>query len=229
MKTIFFDLDDTLYFRRDAFYIAFKKYFKIDDDVLMKKCNDTCRIRGDEVFYDAQRGKITMDQMYIYRFQKGFSDCGISITEQEALDFHSLYKTELYSLKLNNDVIELLDFAKQNFLQLGIITNGPVSHQWNKVKNLGLNEWIDEKLTIVSAEYCVDKPDLELFRIAQKKSCCVENEIMIIGDSFNNDIIPASTLGWHTVWVDLYNENLNAPEYTVKDINQIIPILKKFL
>lgn len=70
MKTIFFDLDDTLYFRRDAFYIAFEKFFNSLDKDLQKRSNDTCRIRGDEVFYDAQQGKITMEQMYIYRFQK---------------------------------------------------------------------------------------------------------------------------------------------------------------
>lgn len=229
MKTVYFDLDDTLYFRRDAFYIAFEKYFKNLNKDLQKKSNDTCRIRGDEVFYQAQRGEITMDQMYIYRFQKGFADCGINITEQEALDFHSLYKDELYSLKLNDDVIQLLEFAKENFSQLGIITNGPVNHQWNKVKNLRLDKWIDKKLTIVSAEYSVDKPDVRLFNIAAEKAGSKPEDIVIIGDSFKNDILPAHSLGWHSVWIDLYDENFKAPEYQVKEVKEIIAVLRKFL
>ena len=229
MKTIFFDLDDTLYFRRDAFYIAFEKFFNSLDKDLQKRSNDTCRIRGDEVFYDAQQGKITMEQMYIYRFQKGFADCGIVISEKEALDFQSLYKKELYSLKLNSEVIKMLDFAKSNFEQLGIITNGPVEHQWNKVKNLGLDKWIEKDLTIVSAEYSVDKPDVKLFNIASQKACKKTDELIIIGDSFKNDIIPASSLGWHSIWIDLYGENFTAPEYQVKNISEIIPVLKKFL
>ena len=86
----------------------------------------------------------------------------------------------------------MLNFAKSNFEQLGIITNGPVEHQWNKVKNLGLDKWIEKDLTIVSAEYSVDKPDVKLFNIASQKACKKTDELIIIGDSFKNDIIPTA-------------------------------------
>jgi len=233
MKTIFFDLDDTLYFRCDAFFQAFEEFFDKTEfpsdeyTSIQKKANDRCRIRGDEVFYQSQRGEITMDQMYVYRFQNGFADCNIHITEQQALDFHSLYKQKLYSLKLNDDVVKMLDYSKSHFDRIGIITNGPGTHQRNKIKNLGLEKWLDPDLIIVSGEHKVDKPDLEIFKIAQKLSGRNPEELVFVGDNFNNDIIPAQKLGWHTVWIDLYDENYSAPEWQVKKVEEIIPVLKK--
>lgn len=235
MNTIFFDLDDTLYFRRDAFYQAFEEFFDIENfcgcdyQDLMKEACDRCRIRGDEVFYQCQRGELSTDEMYLYRFQKGFGDVGLYITVEEALTFRVVYQRKLYALKLNDDVIQMLDFARDNFLKLGIITNGPGDHQRNKIKNLGLDKWIDPELIIVSGEHKCDKPDSKLFSIAQDKCGSSPDEILIIGDSLNNDILPATTLGWHTLWIDLYNENFKAPEYSVKSVNEIIPVLKNNL
>ena len=50
MKTIFFDLDDTLYFRRDAFFLAFDEFLGEKHQESKANANDRCRIRGDEVF-----------------------------------------------------------------------------------------------------------------------------------------------------------------------------------
>lgn len=234
MKTIFFDLDDTLYFRSDAFYQAFSEmyseYFNKDRDlVLTKNVCDRCRIRGDEVFYQSQRGEITMEQMYIYRFQKGFEDCNIKISEEDALAFHSLYQNHLYSLRLNQDVIDMLDFAKEHFDRIGIITNGPGTHQRNKIRNLGLEKWLTPELIIVSGEHKVDKPDLKIFEIAQQKSQCNPCDLVFVGDNINNDILPSKQLGWHTVWLDLYNENFSDAEYRVEKVSQVISVLKHFV
>ena len=225
MKTIFFDLDDTLYFRQDAFFQAFTAFFKSDDKELKKSASDRCRIRGDEVFYQSQRGIITMQEMYIYRFQKGFRDVGIELSDSEALDFHAVYKQFLYSMKLNPNVISMLDFAKSKF-NLGIITNGPSEHQRNKIHSLGLEKWINPELIVISGEHGFDKPEKELFKIAEQKSCKKPENLIIIGDSYKNDIIPASELGWHTIWLNLYDEKLSPPEYTGKNISEIQDMLK---
>lgn len=221
MKTIFFDLDDTLYFRQDAYFSAFEEYFNNDDAALKKKAADRCRIRGDEVFYQAQRGEITMDQMYIYRFQKGLEDCNIHITPEQALEFKTVYKEHLYSLKLKPQVIRILDCAKKYFDRIGIITNGPIDHQWNKIKKLGLEKWLTPELVIVSGEHKVDKPDPKIFEIAMTRAGKTPDQIILVGDSYQNDMIPASRQGWHTVWLNLYDEDLKAPEFEIKAIEEL--------
>ena len=121
MKTIFFDLDDTLYFRRDAFFLAFDEFFGGKHANVKVFANDRCRIRGDEVFFKCQNGEITELEMYIFRFKTGFADAGIEINREQAEDFYKLYKKHLYSMKLNPQVVSMLDFAKAHFENLGII------------------------------------------------------------------------------------------------------------
>lgn len=227
MKTIFFDLDDTLYFRRDAFFLAFEEYFNGMHSECKSLANDRCRIRGDEVFYKAQSGVITTEEMYIYRFQTGFLDVGIEISREEAMIFYVLYKKHLYSMSLNPDVVSMLDFAKAHCDSLGIITNGESAHQHNKIHVLGLEKWILPELIVISGEHGCPKPDKKLFEIAAQKSGKTTDELIIIGDSFQNDIIPADELGWHTIWINLYDEKYRQPEFQVKKVSEIPEILKK--
>ena len=90
-------------------------------------------------------------------------------------------------MKLNPQIVAMLDFAKTHFENLGIITNGHGEHQRNKIKTLGLEKWISRDLIIISGEHGCPKPDKRLFEIAQKKSGKSSGELLIIGDSFQND------------------------------------------
>ncbi|OUM64874.1 hypothetical protein PIROE2DRAFT_8263 [Piromyces sp. E2] len=226
MKTIYFDLDDTLFFRKDAFSIAFDNFFQNKYSDLKDTANDRCRIRGDEVFYQAQNETITTEENYIYRYQKGFSDVGIEITKEQALEFYNSYQNALDNLKLNPDVISMLQYAKANFEKLGIITNGESSHQRDKIKNLGLDQWIDSDLIVISGEHGCAKPDKHLFEIAAQKANKKNNDLIIIGDSLQNDIIPAYEMGWHTIWINLYEETTQPPEYEVKYVKEIQTIFE---
>jgi len=220
-KIIFFDLDDTLYFRKDAFYIAFNEFFQNKHSDVRATANDRCRMRGDEVFYQAQNGTITTEEMYIYRFQTGFRDVGIEITPEQALEFLRLYKKSLYDLRLNSTVVSMLNCAKEHFEKLGIITNGESAHQRNKIKKFGLDQWIDSNLIVISGEHGCPKPDKRLFEIAAEKAHKNPEDLIIIGDSLLNDIIPADEMGWHSIWINLYNEHSQPPEYEVKEVNEI--------
>ena len=54
---------------------------------------------------------------------------------------------------------------------------------------------------IESAEAGYRKPDPELFRIAIRKTGCLPEEVVVIGDSYKNDIQPAHKLGCPTIWL----------------------------
>ena len=227
MKTIYFDLDDTLYFRRDAFFAAFDTFFKIKDEKLKSFANERCRIRGDEIFFDPKSKSLSSEQMYIRRFQKGFHDAGIEISEKQALEFYSLYNKALYEIKLNPEVSAMLDFAKTHFEKLGIFTNGESEHQRKKIKSLGLDRWIDTSLTVISGDYGFPKPDKRIFEIAKEKSGSECENLVFVSDSFQNDILPAHKLGWHTVWINLYGENFKAPDFSVTNVSELPSILKE--
>jgi FMN phosphatase YigB (HAD superfamily) len=47
----------------------------------------------------------------------------------------------------------------------------------------------------------VSKPDKEFFRQALKRLNAAPHEVVMIGDTYRNDILPAIELGMQTVWV----------------------------
>ncbi len=195
---IFFDLDDTLYERSVPFEEACLE-LNIGNG---KEAFLTCVKRADEVFLDSQRGIITMEEMYIYRYKMGFADVGIELTDEQALEFQHVYSRMQKKIRLADGVANLLDFCKGRFDGIGIITNGPGQHQRDKIKLLGLDKWVNPELIVVSGDIGIDKPDLEIFEYARRKSGCAASDLIMVGDVYEKDIEPALKLGWKAVYLD---------------------------
>lgn len=206
--TIFFDIDDTLYDRSLPFKAAAREFFQ----GAVPDLNDAyrrCRARGDEVFHASQRGDISMDEMYIYRWGRGFADIGISISPEEAIGFQRLYRRNQDSITLSPVIEDMLRYCSGH-TGIGIITNGPSEKQWNKIFRLGLERFVPREMIIVSADVGIDKPDPAVFRIAETRSGADPEELLYVGDSLDNDIFSAEACGWRTLW---YNrEALQIPE-----------------
>lgn len=229
MKTILFDVDDTLYSRLTPFENACRDMFEGIEEEVIRKAFLTVSLRGEDVFYDHQNGKITSEQMYIYRYTKGFEDAGITITDQQALKFYELYQYHLDHLQLPIETERMLDVCKDRFEAIGIITNGPSAHQRGKLKALGMDKWIDENLVIVSGDYIYSKPDREIFLIAEEKTGKKGKDIIYVGDSYRKDILPAVKLGWTTILLNRDNSEIydSYPDYQCTDVEEITEILKK--
>lgn len=198
---IFFDLDDTLYDRSEPFQKAFQTMFPKRAEI-SKTAYWACEKRGNEVFLPSQRGEITMEEMYIYRYQKGLADVNIEISPEEALEFQDIYRGFQKQITLGKGVAELLDFCCAEFKCVGLITNGPAEKQLGKLKSLGLSGWIPEELTIISGVVKIDKPDPSIFHMAEERSHTAPENMIFVGDSLPNDIRPAMALGWKTIYLN---------------------------
>jgi len=99
--------------------------------------------------------------------------------------------------KLYPDAAECLKTLSSRY-KIGIIANQPHGIK-DRLKNYGILPYID--LVISSAEEGVSKPDPRIFQIALKRSSCLPQHAMMIGDRIDNDILPAKTIGMHTAWV----------------------------
>ena len=76
-----------------------------------------------------------MEDMYIYRVQKAFEEFGTRITDAQALDFQKIYADRQRHIHMSEQMEAILEYCRGK-AELGIITNGPSVHQWNKVKSL---------------------------------------------------------------------------------------------
>lgn len=98
---------------------------------------------------------------------------------------------------LYQGVPQLLEGLGKCF-KIGIIANQPLGTE-ERLRNHGILKYID--LVVASAEEGVAKPNLRIFEIALKRSGCLAEYAVMVGDRIDNDIVPAKKMGMHTIWV----------------------------
>lgn len=231
MKTIIFDVDDTLYDQIIPFEKAVKDHFL--DFFKNDSINDLYKINrklSDEVFHLTENGKMGLEEMRIYRITNALKYFGISIDRIKAKEFQESYQMYQSKIELLPDVIDTLDFCQQNNIPLGIITNGPKKHQRKKIKQLQLSKWIPEKSIIISSEVGYAKPDKKIFEFAEKKLSLIKEKTIYVGDSFSNDIVGAKSVGWQTIWINRRDsEQMDKriePDFYVDNNNSLFSIVK---
>lgn len=199
-SAIFFDLDDTLYDRQIPYELAFRQFFGSRYETKAEQAFHATILRGYEVFTAAHTGKITMEQMHIYRHQTGLADIGISITAEQALQMQALYAAQQRKISLTDTMCAVLTLCKEKFSAVGIITNGGVDSQMGKLNSLGISRWVEPELIFISDAVGVMKPAPEIFRIAQKAAN--DAPCVFVGDSLSQDIAGAAASGWKTIWMN---------------------------
>lgn len=206
---IIFDIDDTLYHRQDPFILAIDKLFpgRIDaaPDILYK----TFLKHGNALFEDSMSGRISVEEMRIRRIQLALEEFQVTITDQQALDFQNAYLWEQEHLKLHPAYKEMFDCCCRNGISLGVITNGPSSHQRVKFYAMGLDQWIPQEWVIASGDVGINKPAVGIFNIAAEKWNLDLAQTYYVGDSYEHDILSSKSVGWKTIWLDRNRHSLD--------------------
>ncbi|TGB01468.1 HAD family hydrolase [Halobacillus salinus] len=233
MTHIILDVDDTLYNQLTPFQKAYQELFghlDIPVDELFVKS----RVYSEEVFDLVSEGKMDKHDMHIYRISKAFAGFDVEISREEAAQFQALYAKHQKEIELDPEMEELLNEAKAQGLQIGIITNGPGEHQANKIKQLQMRDWVDENHMFISGKMGIAKPSTELFRIVEDKMGIDPEHTYYIGDSYENDVVGAKKAGWNAVWVNRRNHTISSdeehqPDYIIDDESSPINVLKRIL
>ena len=97
-----------------------------------------------------------------------------------------------------------------------------------------LKEFALEKyfITIVESSIVgIRKPDPALFAIGVEALSLPPTDVVVIGDSYRKDIVPAHTLGCHTVWIkgigweeEIPQPNAQ-PDAIIKSLEELTPLL----
>ncbi|GEQ48363.1 HAD family hydrolase [Tetragenococcus koreensis] len=199
MSAVIFDLDDTLYDQLEPFKRAVQKDLlfpeaQIEDLYLFS------RRFSDEVFHLTHTGKMKVEDMHIYRMQNACAQFGMNLTLEQALRFQEDYAYFQGQIELFEDAKETLSYCQQYNIPVGLITNGPTDHQWAKVQQLGLVNWIAEENIFISSAIGFSKPDIKLFEYAEQAMGLDKRDTYYIGDSYENDINGAKNAGWKAIW-----------------------------
>ncbi len=214
MRALIFDIDDTLYDLADPFVRTFEYYYGGMYEIDVIELFKYVRIYSDEVFEASESGEISMDDMYAYRLQKAFAKFHLTLSREDALKFQHTYEAYQKEISMSDAMKRCLDELGKTSVFSGLISNGKYEHQMDKVKILGLTKWFPKEHIIISGGCGYSKPDVQIFKYAEKTWNLDPETTWYIGDTFQNDIEGPNKAGWHTVW---YNHRKNkAPENAPK-------------
>lgn len=230
---IIFDIDDTLYHRQDPFSLAFDKLFPGHEGLDHSHLYKTFLKHGNALFEDSMSGRISVEEMRIKRIQLALAEFQIFITNQEALAFQDAYLWEQEHLKLHPAYQEMFDLCRAQKIVLGIITNGPSSHQRVKYYAMELDKWIPEEWVIASGDVGVNKPAVGIFHAAKKKWNLDLSETFYVGDSYEHDILSSKSVGWNTIWLDRNYQSLtntyDAADYITHTAEELSACIQKLV
>lgn len=227
-RTIFIDLDDTIYdfagASRESFeeaytLLGYERFFNSFSHFLSLYEPHNLELWG---LYG--EGKITKAQLNSDRYSYPLRMVGID--NQELAD--TFCREVLSRIPTKNKVIpgaiELLEYLYPKY-DLYILSNGFKELQEHKMQTAGLRQYF--KKIVLSEDIGINKPHPELFIHAlQVANAAIENSIMI-GDMFDTDIVGAAGVEMDQIF---YNrKGLDKlpfrPTYTVRNLLQIKEIL----
>ncbi len=109
-----------------------------------------------------------------------------------------IYRNAVPDIKLYDDAVYILKTLKSNYY-LGIITDGKNIVQWNKIKALNVEKYIDK--VIVTDDYGREywKPSKEPYRDILKYFNIKPGECIYVGDNPHKDFVSAKALGVNTI------------------------------
>jgi len=221
---IFFDLDHTLWdFDRNS-GLAFKQLFKkhaIDLDLVTFL--EFYKLINFHYWKLYREEKINKEELRRGRFGEAFSNFGLHFNTTE-LD--ALAHTYIEELPKNNylfeGVLPLLDYLSSKY-QLHIITNGFHQVQHKKLANSGIKQFF--KTVTTSEEVGVKKPNPLIFTKAIEKATAHATQSVMIGDTFEADILGAENVGMQTIFFNYRNEKIDSNYQNVNQITEIRELL----
>ncbi|MEM7186551.1 MAG: YjjG family noncanonical pyrimidine nucleotidase [Bacteroidota bacterium] len=225
ISDIFFDLDHTLWdFDRNS-KLAFGRLFEqhgIPIDLL-----DFIAIYEPINFqywklYREER--IDKQGLRRGRFLDAFQPFGLTFSNKELDALADTYIRELPKDNfLFDGAIDVLRYLSAKKYRLHIITNGFSEVQHLKLRNSKIEGFFDTVTT--SEEVGVKKPNPLVFKRALEKAAVTAPRSLMIGDTFEADILGAEAVGMHTLFYNYRNESPPDDYLIINHIPEIKNIL----
>jgi YjjG family noncanonical pyrimidine nucleotidase len=193
---LFFDLDNTIWdFNSnsfDALYIALKKLHLLEE---IGSYNAFFKIycEVNERLWDLYRqGLMSKKVLSVQRFEESFERHGTPVNIGGGV-VNIAYLNEMPShTRLVNGAREVLDYLHGRY-EIAIITNGFKEVQYDKIRKSELSKYFSK--IFISEEIGEQKPGKKIFEYAIKSMNAPKKSSLMIGDSWEADIIGAMNFG----------------------------------
>jgi putative hydrolase of the HAD superfamily len=193
IKAVFFDIDDTLYdtsgfaklARKAALNAMIDAGLPLSHDDAYKLLREIIKEKGSN--YDRHLNVLT---------KRVFGEEKPLLIALGMITYHNV---KFALLRLFPETMSTLIYLKAEGYHLGVISNGLTIKQYEKLVRLGLHHFFDSVVT--SQEANVEKPDETIFKMAMERMGCKAENSVMIGNSFNDDILGAINAGMSAVFL----------------------------
>ena len=226
IRWVFFDIGDVL-FDEDAPHLYYfhtlllamrRNGIAVEWDEYHAQIQACVREKPATAITDACRIYVKDDDLWKKIFQEGR---GV---------YEAVRKPRPYGLLLD-DIQPVLEELRKEF-RLGIIANQH-AQILPALDDYGIGPLFDIKL--IDEVVGVSKPDPAIFRMALEQAGCTPQEAIMIGDRPDNDILPAKSVGMHTIrfrrgllyaLYDPRREEERA-DIVVRELPRLVPAVRK--
>ena len=222
IKDVFFDLDHTLWdFDRNS-ALTFDKIFKLNnlnvviDDFI--SVYEPINLKYWKLYREEQIGK---QDLRFARLHETFGAINFKVDEELIIKLSEDYITHLSSFNfLFENTHEILGYLSLNY-NLHIITNGFEEVQHKKLTKSNILKYFK---TVTNSEMAgFKKPNPKIFNYALRVAETNVNESIMVGDSYEADILGAQSVGMDVVFFDL---NTTKVDPSIKQTDALMKLKK---
>lgn len=217
IKHIFFDLDHTLWdFDRNS-ALTFEKIFMLNkleiDTPRFLSIYEPVNLNYWKLYRNSE---IDQEQLRYGRLKDTFNALEFTVDDEVIHLLSEDYITYLTTFDhLFEDTIDILDYLLPNY-QLHIITNGFSEAQRKKLQVSNIAHYFK---TVTNAEMAgVKKPNPMIFKHALQLANAKPEESIMIGDSYEADVLGALEVGYDAIFFNYRKEEF---EPHIKQVNQL--------
>lgn len=199
IKHIFFDLDHTLWDFEKNSALAFEKIFQeLNFDINSQQFMDIYNPINVAYWKLYEKNEIDQETLRVSRVKDAFEALNFEISLDQINTISHLFIEYLTSNNhLIEGTIETLDYLKDKYV-LHIITNGFSFVQDVKLQKSNLDKYF---VTITNSEAAGHKkPHENIFKHALTSANASKTESIMIGDSFEADVLGAQNFGIKAVY-----------------------------
>lgn len=226
IKTVFFDIDDTLLDFHKAESEAIRQTFlELGIEPTDELIELYSRINLSQ-WKLLEKGEISRPELLTRRFDILYSQLGLSISSEKTQD---IYEEKLSQGAYFLEGAEELLQALSGKYELYVVSNGTAYVQNRRIAKLGLSKYFRE---IFISEYVgFDKPSKDYFDACFAKIPGLEKDkSIIVGDSLTSDIRGGINAGLKTCWYNprLSSKNPEIPaDYEIHKLSELPELLER--
>ncbi|GAA5575095.1 YjjG family noncanonical pyrimidine nucleotidase [Porphyromonas gingivalis] len=230
IKHLFIDLDDTLWdtyhnnkssleelyhtHAWDRYFDSFETFFSI-------------YLPHNEALWSEYRyGQIDKPTLTLERFRRPFTGY-LTLSDEQILTWNAEFLSITgRKTRLCPHALEVMEYLHR-YYKVYILSNGFREIQHAKLTNSGLAPYIDR--VILSEDAGINKPNKKIFDFALVKAKARKTESIMIGDSWEADIVGAANAGLASVWYNpnrhiLPDDGVGAPMHIISSLSELMQI-----